>query len=278
MAHCKHASASSSPAGFVRKTVMHLLDRYAYSNRIRSVDPIYKTGFAVTVLLLCLVLNKPWVGLATVAWIWMLAVYLAGLPAATFGRVLFAEMLFVLLATAGVAISISAKAPSPVAGWGLRIGSLWFSTNSDALSLAFRLVTRTLGCTAAMNFLAMTTPLVDLVDLLRRLHVPPVLIDLMTVMYRFIFVLLDSFQEMYVAQESRLGYSSLYRGIVSAGQLGSRLFIDAFQRSQRLQIALESRAYNGELRVLPSQYERSDALLILSLAVAASLLVVWRAL
>ncbi len=257
---------------------MHLLDRYAYSNRIRRVDPAYKTGFAVTVLMLCLILNKPWVGLATVAWIWMLAVYLAGLPAATFGRVLFAEMLFVLLATAGVAVSISIQSPSTSAGWGVQIGSLWFSTNPEALSLAWRLVTRTLGCTAAMNFLAMTTPLVDLVDLLRRLHVPAVLIDLMTVMYRFIFVLLDSLQEMYVAQESRLGYSSFYRGLVSAGQLGSRLFIDAYQRSQRLQIALDSRAYSGELRVLPSHYERNDVLLIASFAVTASLVLVWRAL
>ena len=64
--------------------------------------------------------------------------------------------------------------------------------------------------------------------------------------------------------------------MVSAAQVGSRLFVDSYQRSKRLQTALDSRGYDGELRVLPSNYQRNNALFLVWLAVIASLFLVWR--
>ncbi len=255
---------------------MQIIDRYAYTNRIRSVDPAHKAGLAMVVLLLCLALNEPVVGLLAVAWMWGLATLLAGLPFEVFGRILLAEAAFLLLTTVGVAVSINTRAPT-AGDWIWRVGPLWVSSSMEALALAFRLITRTLGGTAAMNFLALTTPLVDIVDLFRRLGVPPLLIDLMTVMYRFIFILLESLERMQAAQESRLGYGSFRRGIRSAGLLASRLFIDAYQRSQQLQTALESRGYERELRVLPSRYRRDPTMMLASVAVVASQFLAWTA-
>jgi len=76
----------------------------------------------------------------------------------------------------------------------------------------------------------------------------------MTILYRFIFVLLETAGTIYTAQESRLGYGSRRATLRSASLLGSQLFINAFQRSRRLQIALDSRGYTGTLRVLPADY------------------------
>jgi cobalt/nickel transport system permease protein len=190
---------------------VHLIDRYAYSNRIHTVDPAYKAGLAFIVLMLCLLLNEPLV------------------------------------------------------------------SSPEAVSQAIILVTRALGAASAMNFLALTTPLVDIVELLRRWHVPLILIDLMTVIYRFIFVLLETLNRIYIAQDSRLGYhTSYFRVMNSAAMLGSRLFIDAFQRSRRLQLALESRGYDGgDLRVLPSRYTFDHTLLWLGGAAVVSLVLAW---
>jgi cobalt/nickel transport system permease protein len=255
---------------------MHVIDRYAYTNRIRTVDPAHKVGLALVVLFLCLVLDEPLVGLLAVAWMWGLATLLAGLPVAVFGRILLTEVTFLILTTTGVAVSISTKAPT-MADWIWRVGPFWTSSSLEALELAFRLVTRALGGAAAMNLLALTTPLVDLVELFRRLGVPPLLIDVMTVMYRFVFVLLDSLDRMRTAQESRLGYSSFRRSIQSAGLLASRLFIDAYQRSRNLQKALESRGYDRELCVLPSTYRRDPVVVLATVAVVVSQLLAWRA-
>lgn len=252
---------------------MHIIDQHAYTNRISRVDPAHKAGLAILVIMLCIVLNRIAVGLLAVGWMWGLATWWAGLPWRVFGRVLLVEGMFLTLAVIGVALSFSLAPPGT--GWSLSIGPLWVSSNPAAMQTAALLVARALGSAAAMNFLALTTPLVDIIDLLRRLRVPPLLIDLMTLIYRFIFTLLESLNRMYTAQDTRLGYSSFRRSMISAGLLGSRLFIDAYQRSQRLQIALESRGYAGELRVLPGDYRRDGHALWYGVAIAASLTLTW---
>jgi len=254
---------------------MHVIDRYAYASRIREVDPAYKVGLATVTLLLCLILNEPFVGILAIIWMFFLAVKVAGLPADVFGRVLLAEFTFLALTTVGVALSVTAKDPTAINMWAVKLGPLWFSSSPEALNLAFALLSRALGGTAAMNFLAMTTPLVDLLDFFRRLHIPGLLIDIMTVMYRFVFVLLESLETMYVAQKSRLGYRSFYRGMVSAGLLASRLFIDTYRRAQRLQTAMEARSYDGEFRVLPTTYKQSRQLVFSGVLMVSTLLLVW---
>lgn len=184
-----------------------------------------------------------------------------------------AEGFFLLLSVLGILVSFSLS--PPVTSWRWQVGELWLSSSPAAVNTALHLVTRSLGAAAAMNFLALTTPLVDLVDLLRRLRCPLLLIDLMTLIYRFIFVLLESLNEMYTAQASRLGYVNFRRGIMSAGLLGSQLFIDAYRRSQRLQVALESRGYAGDLKVLPTSYQFDRRLWGLGMGMTASLLLVW---
>jgi cobalt/nickel transport system permease protein len=252
---------------------LHIIDQHAHNNRIRSLDPAYKAGLALTVLLLCLVFNKPLVGLVAVAWMYLLAVRLAGLGWRTFGRVVLVEGTFMILTTIGVVLSISLADPRDISPWALRLGPLWLSSSPASLYQGVALITRALGAASAMNFLAMTTPLVDILELFRRCHLPLILVDIMVIIYRFIFVLLESLNTMYIAQDSRLGYhTSYWRSMNSAALLGSRLFIDAFQRSRRLQIALESRGYEGgDLQVLPSPYKTDPKIVWLGLVIAASL-------
>ncbi|NJO83957.1 MAG: cobalt ECF transporter T component CbiQ [Blastochloris sp.] len=252
---------------------MHLIDRYAYNNALRRTDPAQKGGLAVLTILLCLLLDRPTVGLLAVAWMLALTALWARVPAFAFGRTLLAEGLFLLLSVVGVALSVSLSQPdaAPLA-W--RIGPLWFSTSSDALDLALRLLTRALGCAAALNFLILTTPLTDLIELLRRLRIPETLIELMTLIYRAIFVLLESLERMRIAQDARLGYHDARRAMRSAALLGSQLFLDAYRRSKRLQIALDSRGLDGPLRVLPLDYTFDRRAWWISAALAASLVLV----
>lgn len=249
---------------------MHIIDRYAYSNRIRTLSPMHKAGLALLVIALCLALDRPAVGLLAALWMGGLATYWAGLPVGVFGRLLLAEGFFLVLAVSGVAISLS-TAPPLNSAWSWNIGPLWLGSDPTSLEVAARLATRALGSAAAMNFLALTTPLVDLIDLMRRFRMPALLTDLMTLFYRFIFALLGSLSRMHTAQDSRLGYISLKRGIASAGVLATRLFVDAYQRSLRLQTTLESRGYSGVLRVLPTHYETNRRLYWLGAGIVASL-------
>jgi cobalt/nickel transport system permease protein len=251
-----------------------IIDRYAYTNRMRSLDPAQKGGLALLVITLCLLLNRPLVGIVAVGWVWVITTQWAGIPGRVFGRLLLVEGSFLVLAVVGVALSVSTT-PPPATTWQWNIGPLWVSSSTAALEHAALLVSRALGSAAAMNFLALTTPLVDIVELLRRLRVPALLIDLMVIIYRFIFILLERREHMYIAQQSRLGYSTRWNAMKSTALLGSRLFVEAYRHSQRMQVALESRGYDGTLRVLPIDYRHDGRVVWVGIAMGSSLLLAW---
>ena len=227
---------------------MHLIDRYAYTNKIAKVNPVGKAGISLVTIGLCLALNRPIVGLLAVCWMFGLTVWLAGIPAKVFRRVLLAEVGFLLLTSIGVAVSISTR--NHGVGWQLPVGRFWLVVTPKSLEQMILLVTRAMGGAAALNFLSFTTPMVDMVGLMRKMRLPEPLIDVMVIMYRFIFVLLETLTKMVTAQRSRLGYSAGYRrGMQASGLAGARLFFNAMRRSQRLETALESRGFDGTLRV-----------------------------
>ena len=230
---------------------MRWIDRYAYGNRIRRLNPAYKAGFSLFVMLICLVLNDPLICAIALLIVLGLAVFWAGLPTSFFLKVLLTEGSFLLIGVLGVAISLST---SSLAG-GFKIGFLWFLVTPDSLMNAIELFARSLSCTAALNFLAFTTPLVDLVDLLRRLKVSDIIIDLMALIYRFIFTLMDSFERMLHAQEVRLGFNGWRNSLNSAAQIATNLFIESFRRSKQLEKALQGRGWDGHLNVLPQEYQ-----------------------
>lgn len=185
-------------------------------------------------------------------WVLILSVAWARLPAGFVLRLMLAEGGFLVAGVLGVAVSISTPPSLDAAA----LGPFWLNLTPASLYLASMLLARSLSCAVAMNFLALTTPLVDLVDLLRRAHAPDLLIDLMTLIYRFIFTLLDCPDRMVTAQEVRMGFSGWRTSLHSAAQIGANLFIEAFRRSRRLETALEGRGWDGSsLHVLPQEYE-----------------------
>lgn len=250
---------------------MRVIDRYAFGNALRQIDPAQKGGLALLAIIFCLALDRPAVGILALIWMLALTTWWADVPLRVFSRVLLTEGLFLSLSVTGIILSIGGEMPeTTVFAW--QIGALWLSVTSESLTLAAHVLTRSLGCVAALNFLILTTPLIDLIDLMRRLRLPEGLIDVMALTYRAIFVLLDSLERMATAQDARLGYATARTAMRSAASLASQLFLDAYRRSQRTQIALESRGFDGTLRVLPLAYRRSPRVWQASLVLAASLM------
>lgn len=231
---------------------MHWVDLYAYDNRIRMLDPAYKAGFSLMVMLVCLIVDRPLVGLLIILLDAGLSIFWAGLPAGFVFKLLTGEGSFLLIGVLGVAISINIV---PIPG-GLALGPFWVMVTPDTIYLAIRLLFRALGCVSAMNFLALTTPMVDLIDLMRRMHVSEILIDLMTLIYRFVFTLLDSLDRMVLAQEVRMGFNGWRNSLQSTANIGANLFIEALRRSRRLETALEGRGWEGSFRVIPQEFEK----------------------
>lgn len=116
---------------------------------------------------------------------------------------------------------------------------------------------RSLACLSALLFLALTTPLSDIISLLRRCKVPETLLDLMTLCYRTLFVLSEAVHDTMTAQSARLGYSSVTISMRSLGVLIANLIVQVWQRSLALHHAAEARGNDGALRFLENSYPNS---------------------
>ena len=124
---------------------------------------------------------------------------------------------------------------------------------------------------AALLLLVLTTPLPDLIGLLRRLRVPEVLLDLMVLCYRMLFVLAATVHDTLTAQSARLGYASLHRGRRSLGLLVANLALQIWQRARALNQAALARNGGGPLRFLSSDFANARRDTLLAAAVGSAL-------
>jgi cobalt/nickel transport system permease protein len=96
-----------------------------------------------------------------------------------------------------------------------------------------------------VNILILTTPVSELLQALRELKMPPLLIAVFSSMYRYITVLIDEFESMQKAARSRNLMSNPSRQRTIIGNMIGSLFIRTFERGERVHQAMLARGYDG---------------------------------
>jgi cobalt/nickel transport system permease protein len=109
--------------------------------------------------------------------------------------------------------------------------------------------------------LATSTPFPDLLGAMRAVHVPRLLVAIFSLMWRYLFVLADEVLRLMRARAARMGQADdqelkpggglAWRARVTGGMAGN-LFLRAFERSDRIYVAMLSRGYDGEVRGMPT--------------------------
>ena len=103
--------------------------------------------------------------------------------------------------------------------------------------------------------LAFTTPFHELVDALRELRLPRVMVAIISFMYRYLGVLGDEATRMNRARQARsavpagarAGGSVTWRASVTGHMVGS-LFLRSYERSERIYAAMQARGFDSDFR------------------------------
>jgi cobalt/nickel transport system permease protein len=118
------------------------------------------------------------------------------------------------------------------------------------------MLSRSLAASSAMLFLLFTTPFNELIEVLRRLWLPPLLLELMTFTYGFIFSFGTIVDDIGRAQRARSGYSSWRRSLQSLSLLIGQLLQRSVATYRGLAMGLAARGFQGELRLVSCRTHR----------------------
>ncbi|GAB3622451.1 cobalt ECF transporter T component CbiQ [Mariniluteicoccus endophyticus] len=241
------------------------VDRAAWSSpwRTRSVGD----KALLCLGLLSVALAAPhWPGaLAVLAVTLVAALVWARVPAPLYARAMAAPLVFIAIGVASIAVSVGR--PGPDALW-----SAWlFSVTPATLASAMHVAARALAGTAAVLLLACTTPMVDLLEALRRARIPDPLVEVASLTYRLLFVLADVADTVRASQAGRLGYDGFACSWHSTGLLASAVLVRSWDRARRMEDGLAGRGFDGALRTLAVPHPRSALFEATAVAIVVAL-------
>lgn len=111
------------------------------------------------------------------------------------------------------------------------------------------------GALSCLYFLVLTTSITDIFIILRKAHIPRIVIEMSLLIYRYIFVFMDVAAQIYIAQKLRLGHSSWQKRIRSTALIAGNLFIRTLEQGERTFVAMSARGYDGSIRTLDDLHQ-----------------------
>lgn len=230
-----------------------LLDQIAYASRLRYVSPFLKLFVAIYHLVLCLIAKTY---LVSVLILMLMLFTMTAIGKTRWHhviRLMRIPLAFLILGCIMLLIQVTNLPQEMLCS--VSLDTWQIGVTMDSLHQFCRVFLQCLAAVSCLYFLSTTTPMTELFHTLRRMHIPSFLVEIMELVYRYIFVLLEIASQMRHAQECRLGYATLKAGFYSTGQLISNLFLRAYRQAERTYMAMESRCYTGEVKTLGIAYQ-----------------------
>jgi cobalt/nickel transport system permease protein len=217
-----------------------MLEDFAQTNGLRQINPWLKLFLGLSSILLCVSSPGPFAPILVAVLLSAAILLLARIPAGVYARLLLIPVAFTLMSVVVILF---------ITGGGtvlFEVPGLPLAVTTGGVNLAILLLARVAGGMCSLFFIALTTPMTEVFDILRRLGVPASLIDLAMLIYRFIFILIEEAGQIYRSQVMRLGYGRFRESVNSFGMLAGALFLRTWESGEALMLAMDARCYDGK--------------------------------
>jgi cobalt/nickel transport system permease protein len=249
-----------------------LLEDIAQKNGLREVNPYLKLTAGLGAILLCL-LSASYLSPLFIAFLLTGAILiLARVDAKTYAELFIVPLWFAIMSVVGIILITGGH--DIFWQWDI-LSSFSLSITRESINQGVFVFCRIIGGMSALCFIALTTPMTDIFIVLRQCKVPEVVIDLMMIIYRTIFILIDQVIQIYQAQIMRLGYSTWKESIHSFASLCGAAFIASWDAGDDLIRAMDARGYNGKFALLGESrpVERIPCLVVVAFLALSSVFV-----
>jgi len=129
------------------------------------------------------------------------------------------------------------------------MGALNLTVTSEGLQRFLLFTVRVWFCVASLSLLILSTGFDRMLKLLSSLKVPPVVVQMFSLTYRYFFVSVHEAQSVLIAKEARTYIRKRTINLQALKDLGSvlaTLFIRTYERSERVYLAMKSRGFEIE--------------------------------
>ncbi len=225
---------------------MLIIDKYAYTNKLADFNPMLKVIVIAICLIIAITINNNYLNIAIFCSMVFLTTFVAGIPFKKYIKILIIPMSFLFISTLTILFSISSK---DVYIYSMKIGSKYIGITDESILQSINTAIRVFASLSLTFFLSLTTSLNKLIIVFNKMRIPAIIVELLVLIYRFIFIFLEESINIHMAQEVRFGYSGFKNSLNSTALLIKSLFIRVLLRYKDMVNSLDAKLYNGEFKV-----------------------------
>ena len=225
---------------------MLLIDKYAYTNKLADYNPMTKFIFVIGALTIVIFFNNPYINMSIFIIMSFLTIFVANIPLNKYLKIMAMPIVFLMISIISILLSIS---PNDIFIFSVKISNKYIGITRESLTESINTLSRVWASISSTFFLALTTPLNNIIKILKKLKLPNVLIELLVLIYRSIFIFLEESKDIIIAQEMKFGYNNMKNSYRSMALLIKSLFIRVLLRYEDMIISLDSKLYNGEFKI-----------------------------
>ena len=226
------------------------IDVLAQNSRLKEVNAALKFWTLLILMAISVSSSTSATGVFLAMAALVFAVCVGGLSLHAYVRIMALPVSFLLIGGLALLFEVT---PEPVGVLSFKAFGLWFCVNDEAQSRTALIVARAFGAVGCLTLLSATTPMPEIISVLRRARCPELIIDLMYLIYRYIFILLSVHGYMLSAAKSRLGFRDYRVSLRTTGKIYSNLLARSYQFAGKNFDAMESRCYETGIRFLENR-------------------------
>lgn len=237
------------------------VDKLCYQSKLRYMNPTEKFLYSVLTLLFCIISRSIVMGIVVFIINWYLNVKVGGISAKRYKNLILIPFSFMIISTLAILVNIT---HTPLNAFAVPIGSWYLTGSYEGLLRGTQLIITATAAVSCLYFLSLNTTMTDIIEVNRKFHVPDLVLELMMLIYRYIFVLMDVAVSITIAQNSRLGNRTYKMALKSFAAMIQVLFIRSMKKAKALYDSMEARCYDGKIHVLTEKMpaKKKEILLI----------------
>lgn len=219
------------------------IEKISYNNNFTNKNPRAKMLLGFLLLIISLVIESNYFHvLLTVAIITTLCIY-GGIRLSSVIRLYKIPFWFLMFSIIVILINIQKTADN--LSYYISIGKYFVGTNDANINTSVSTLSRSIACLSSTYFIALTTPINQIVTIFKDIHMPRIFVEQFILIYRYINVFMDEFKDMDTAMKLKHGDANTVMKLKSTAMIASKLFIKMMTSYKDWKDALDLKLFDG---------------------------------